>query len=267
MSYQKARVIGVWSPHGSPGRTTIAASIAVELAKSGNRVLAIDADSYAPSLQFQFGVDQNHSGIAAVSRAAIQERLTESELNRLALDFEFGKINLKLITGLSMPDRWQEVGFDGIRLIIEEAAKHFDVIVLDVAPPLEQQVMHELSLVQRNSMTIAALQIATHIVAICGADVTDVHRFVWEYQQLKSLELDGELHVLVNQLRQQHGRSSDKQIAETIHRLTGCQVSEFLSHDQALADRAKAEGVPLVLAGRNSSIRAELSKFVLTRLG
>ena len=230
-------------------------------------MLAIDADSYAPSLQFQFGVDQNHSGIAAVSRAAIQERLTESELNRLALDFEFGKINLKLITGLSMPDRWQEVGFDGIRLIIAEAAKHFDVIVLDLAPPLEQQVIHELSLVQRNSMTISALKIATHVVAICGAEVTDVHRFVWDYQQLKSLELEGELCLLVNQLRQQHGRSSAKQIAETIHRLTGCQVTEFLSHDQALADRAKAEGVPLVLAGRNSSIRAGLSKFVLTRLG
>jgi MinD-like ATPase involved in chromosome partitioning or flagellar assembly len=267
VSYQKAKVIAVWSPNGAPGRTTVAASIAIEFAKSGNRVLALDADSYAPTLQFQFGIDQNHSGIAAAARAAHQERLTETELNRLALDFEFGKLSLKIITGLSMPDRWQEVGYEGIQQIVAEAEKHFDVIVLDLAAPLEQQVIHELSLVQRNSMTISALRTATHIVAVCGAEVTDVHRFVWDYQQLKSLELSGELQVLVNKLRHQHGRNSDKQIAETIHRLTGCQVSEFLAHDQALADRAKAEGVPLVLAGRNSSIRAGLSKFVLTRLG
>ncbi|MFM6978324.1 MAG: CpaE family protein [Micrococcales bacterium] len=268
MSFPKAKVITVWSPQGAPGRTTIAASLAAELAKAGNRTLIIDADSYAPSIEFQFGIEQNHAGIAAVARAAIQDRLNHEIFNKLALDFNFGKIELKIITGLSMPDRWQEVGFDGINGILEYARQHFDCIVIDVAAPIELQVMHEKSLVQRNSMTIAALKAATHVIAICGAEAAAVNRFVWDYQQLKSLELPGDLLVLVNQLRTATlGRSAAKQIAETVSRLTGCQIAEFIDFDQAAADRAKLDGVPLALAGRNSAARTGLGKFVLTKLG
>lgn len=227
----------------------------------------IDADSYAPSIEFQFGIEQSHAGLAAMARAVIQERLTEESFNQLAVDFEYGKIALKIITGLSMPDRWQEVGFDGIHAIVEFAQQNFDCVVIDVAAPIELQIIHEKSLVQRNSMTVAALRVATHIVAVCGAEATDVHRFVWDYQQLKSLELPGELQVLVNQLRTATlGRSAAKQIQDTIQRLTGCQVQDFIDFDQAAADRAKQDGVPLVLAGRNSSARAVLGKFVLTKL-
>jgi MinD-like ATPase involved in chromosome partitioning or flagellar assembly len=268
VSSPKAKVVTVWSPGGAPGRTTIASSVAIELAKQGKRTLMIDADCYAPSIEFQFGIEQSHAGIAAVARAAIQERLTLDYFNQLAADFVFGKIELKIITGLSMPDRWQEVGFDGIHAIVEFAQQYFDVIVIDVAAPIELQIIHEKSLVQRNAMTLAALRLANQIVAVCGAEASDVHRFVWEYQALKSLELPGEFQVLVNQLRTAtYGRSAAKQIAETIQRLTGCQVAEFVDFDQSAADRAKLDGVPIVLAGRNSSARTQISKFVLTKLG
>jgi MinD-like ATPase involved in chromosome partitioning or flagellar assembly len=167
-----------------------------------------------------------------------------------------------------MPDRWQEVGFDGINAILDFAEEHFDCIVIDVASAIELQIIHERSLVQRNSLSIAALKRATHVVAICGAQASDVHRFVWDYQQLKSLELPGELHVLVNQLRTATlGRNAAKQIAETVQRLTGCQIAEFVEFDQSAADRAKSDGVPITFAGRNSSARAQISKFVLTKLG
>lgn len=267
MSSQKARVIAVWSPAGAPGRTTIAASIAAELAKLGNSTLVVDADCYSPSIEFQFGIEQSHAGIAAIARAARQDRLDIESFKQMAVDFVFGKIQLKLITGLSMPDRWQEVGSDGINAIVDFAQQNFDCVVIDLASPLEASVIHERSLVQRNSMTISALRLATHIVAVCGADANGVHRFVWDYQQLKSLELPGELKVLVNGLRTATlGRSAAKQIGDTVHRLSGCQVDQFIDFDQAAADRAKLDGVPLVLAGRNSSARAGLSNFVLTKL-
>ncbi len=268
VSFPKARVVTVWSPSGSPGRTTVAACIAGEFAKQGSRTLVIDADSYAPSIEFQFGIEQSHAGIAALARAAIQERLNFEYFEKQSVDFSHGKTELKIVTGISMPDRWQEVGFDGINSILDFAEQHFDCIVIDVASSIELQIIHEKSLVQRNSMTVAALKRATHIVALCGADASDVHRFVWEYQQLKSLELPGELHVVVNQLRTASlGRTAAKQISDTIQRLTGCQVAEFIDFDQAAADRAKSDGVPITFAGRNSSARAQISKFVVTKLG
>jgi MinD-like ATPase involved in chromosome partitioning or flagellar assembly len=268
MSFPKAKVVTVWSPSGSPGRTSIAACIASEFAKQGHRTLIIDADSYAPAIEFQFGIEQSHAGIAAVARAAIQERLDEDLFNKHAVDFSHGKVELKILTGLSMPDRWQEVGFDGINAILDFAEQHFDRIVIDIAAVIELQIIHEKSLVQRNSLSVAALKRASYIVAVCGAQASDVHRFVWDYQQLKSLELPGELQVLVNQLRTSNlGRSSAKQIAETVQRLTGCQIAEFVEFDQSAADRAKVDGVPITFAGRNSSARAAISRFVLTKLG
>jgi MinD-like ATPase involved in chromosome partitioning or flagellar assembly len=268
VSFPKAKVVTVWSPCGSPGRTTIAASIASEFAKQGNRTLIIDADSYAPAIEFQFGIEQSHAGIAAVARAAIRDRLDIDLFQKHTVDFVHGKVELKVLTGISMPDRWQEVGFDGINAILDFAEQHFDSIVIDIAPPIELQVIHEKSLVQRNSMAIASLKRATHIVAICGSETNAVHRFVWDYQQLKSLELPGELQVLVNQLRVASlGRHAAKQISETVQRLTGCQIAEFVEFDQSAADRAKSDGVPITFAGRNSSARSQISKFVLTRLG
>ena len=139
--------------------------------------------------------------------------------------------------------------------------------VIDVAAPIELQIVHEKSLVERNAMTVAALKRATHVVALSGAEAKDVHRFVWDYQQLKSLEIPGELFVLVNQFRTATlGRSAAKQIADSIERLSGCQVAEFIDFDQSAADRAKLDGVPITLAGRNSSARSQIAKFVLTRL-
>lgn len=257
-----AQIISVWSAAGSPGRTTIAAAVAAEKAKTGCRVLVLDADSYAPSIEFQFGIEQAHAGIASIARLAIQGRLTEEQLDNLSVDFQFGKINLKIITGLSMPDRWQEVGFDGMKALIDFAAQYFDCIVIDIASPLDQDLINQHSLVQRNSMTIAALKQSTQVIAICAAEALDVHRFVWEYQLLNELKLDAETHVLINQSTGQH-----RQVAQTIVRLTGAQPEAYIDFDPSAAARAKQDGVPINLAGRNSSPRTQLAKFVLTKLG
>lgn len=257
----KAQVIAVWSAPGSPGRTTITASIAVEKAKSGARVLVIDADSYAPSIEFQFGIEQAQSGIASTARMAIQEKLTEQQFEKQCVDFYFGKLQIKVLTGLSMPDRWQEVGFDGINAITEFSCQYFDCIIFDIAPPLSADLINQHSLVQRNSMTIAALQSATNIVAVCGARPLDVHRFVWDYQQLRELKLKAKLSVLVNQVE-----SNSRQIEQTINRLTGCQVEAFIDHEPNVAKRAMQEGVPINLASRNSSFRTQIAKYVLTKL-
>ena len=133
MSFPKAKVVTVWSPSGSPGRTTIAACIASELAKQGHRTLIIDADSYAPSIEFQFGIEQSHAGIAAVARFAIQERLDLDLFQKHTVDFSHGKVELKILTGLSIPDRWQEVGFDGINAILDFAEEHFCLLYISDA--------------------------------------------------------------------------------------------------------------------------------------
>ena len=53
----EARTIGIWGPHGSSGKSTIAINLAESLANSGLRVLLVDADLANPSLAIMLGRD------------------------------------------------------------------------------------------------------------------------------------------------------------------------------------------------------------------
>ncbi|NUP60540.1 MAG: tyrosine-protein kinase family protein, partial [Pseudarthrobacter sp.] len=44
------KIIAVWGPAGAPGRTTVAANIAGELAADGQDVMLVDADTYGASV-------------------------------------------------------------------------------------------------------------------------------------------------------------------------------------------------------------------------
>ena len=63
-----AQLISVWSPIGSPGKSTIALSMATELAESGKNVFLLDADTWAPSLDLQLGLTDHPAGLAAACR-------------------------------------------------------------------------------------------------------------------------------------------------------------------------------------------------------
>jgi Mrp family chromosome partitioning ATPase len=68
MNSQSAKLVTVWSPMGSPGKSTIALSIASELTDSGKRVFLLDADTYAPCLDVLLGLNDHPAGLAAACR-------------------------------------------------------------------------------------------------------------------------------------------------------------------------------------------------------
>src|SRR5690606_37495287 len=63
-------VLTVWGPDGAPGRSTVAAALAVELARGGRRVALVDADSHAPTLALALGLADEGPGFAAACRQA-----------------------------------------------------------------------------------------------------------------------------------------------------------------------------------------------------
>ncbi|MEY4492289.1 MAG: hypothetical protein RL085_700, partial [Actinomycetota bacterium] len=154
------QVIAVWSATGSVGRTSVAASLACELSKFGKSVLAIDADVYAPSLAQHFGFDQHYSGISAAIRLIDQERLTDEAFDQLLLEYQLGKHELKILAGLTMANRWPEIGFEKIRQLLDYAITRFDFVVVDVASSIETGVVDARLLSERNSTTIGALSCA-----------------------------------------------------------------------------------------------------------
>ncbi len=99
------RVVAVWGPAGAPGRTTVAVSVAAELAARGRRTTLVDADPYGGAVAQQLGVLDEVSGLLAAARLASSG----------ALEARFGTVqravgdHLTVVTGLPRADRWVEV--------------------------------------------------------------------------------------------------------------------------------------------------------------
>jgi MinD-like ATPase involved in chromosome partitioning or flagellar assembly len=261
------QIVTVWSAAGSPGRSSLVAAFACELAKTNKRILVIDADVHAPSLIQLFGFDQNYSGLSAAIRMLGQGTLDRDSFEQLLLEFEMPKQRIKLLAGLTMVNRWPEIGFENMRELLTFARGLFDFVVVDVSSSLETSLVDSRMMSERNSATLAALSVADHVVAVTAADVVGLNRFIWASAQLRELKLGAKVHVLVNRLNQDVlGRRASAEVAQTIRQFAEFEVAAFIEEDAGLFSRALREGVPINLVGRNSGSKQSVAKFVLSNL-
>lgn len=270
-SYPPAARVGktivVWSGAGSVGRSSLVAAFACELAKTGQRVLVIDADVHAPSLIQHFAFDQNYSGISAAIRMLGQGTLDRDSFEQLLLDFEMPNHHIKLLAGLTMVDRWPDVGFENLRELVTFARELFDLVVIDISHSLETSLVDSRLLSERNSATLAALSMADDIVAVTTGDVVGLNRFIWASGKLRELGLEAKMHVVVNRLNQHAlGKRASAEVAESISKFAELEVAAFIEEDATLFSRALRDGLPISLVGKNSAAKQAVTQFVLGRL-
>jgi len=261
------KTIAVWSAAGSVGRSSLVAAFACELAKTGQKVLVIDADVHAPSLIQLFGFDQNYSGISSAIRLLGQGALDQQSFEQLLLDFEMPKHRVKLLAGLTMVNRWPDIGFESLRELLAFAREQFDFVLVDVSHSLETALVDSRLLSERNSATLAALSMADEVVAVTTGDVVGLNRFIWSSAQLRELKLEAKLHVVVNRLNQSAlGKKASAEVAETIRKFVDLEIAAFIEEDSTLFATALRNGLPISLVGRNSSAKQAVAQFVLARL-
>ena len=263
----KAKLVSLWSAPGSPGRTTLACSIAAELVESGKRVLLIDTDTQAPSIDVMLGLNDHPAGIAAAFRLVNQQRFDLEQLQRLSVVLELSGEVLTVMTGLSSSSRWPELNSDAMAGLIQTASEDFDFILLDLAPGIEAQLRAPHSMVERNEITRWSLQNSNLVIAVCGADPVSVARHLDAMSSLTDLQPVGEVLTLVNRLRSSVlGNSAKTQIAETLARLGQLEVAGFIPDDPAAADAATKASLPLALGKRSSQARLAISLFTKSRI-
>ncbi len=261
------QVVVAWSAAGSTGRSSLLAAFACELAKAGQRVLVIDADVHAPSMVQIFGFDQNYSGLSAAIRMQNQGQLDRVAFEQLLLDFEMPKHRLRLLAGITMVNRWPEIGFESLRTLIQFAREQFDFVLVDVGSSLETSVVDARLLSERNAATLAALSVANHVVAITTADVVGLNRFIWASSNLRELKLDAKIHVVINRFNQDaFGRKAVAEVSDAIARFAEYEISVFIEEDCGHFGRALREGVPVAMVGKNSAAKQAVAQFALSRL-
>ncbi len=252
---------------GSPGKSTIALSIASELTDSGKRVFLLDADTYAPCLDVLLGLNDHPAGLAAACRLVGQERFDHDQLARLSTQLTLGSGNLTVMTGLSSESRWPEVSAEKLDDLLMVASAEFDFIILDVASPISAGLGSLSSSVDRNAVTRWALGYSDLVISICGSDPISIARYLAAMAQMSELKPKGQVLTLVNRLRTSVlGSSAKQQILETLATLGQITVNGFIPDDPAAADLGIRDCLPISVGKRSSQARLALGLFTRTQV-
>lgn len=237
----RGRVIAVWGPIGSPGRTTVAVNLAAELAALGRSVLIIDADTYGGCVAQALAVLDEAPAVAAAARAADQGTLDVLALARLAPEVSDG---LRLLTGIPTAARWPEVRGPALTRVLDVARALVQDIVVDCGFCLEddEELSYDTIAPRRNQATLAALEAADELIAVGGCDPVSLQRLVRGLQDLGSLRTPEPI-VVVNRTRSGPvGHSAEREVTAALTRFAGVSAPFFVPDDPAALDRAMLEG-------------------------
>ncbi len=130
MDERHAKTLMVTSSIPGEGKSTVAANLAIAMAKKGKRVVLVDCDLRNPSTQEVFGVTGSFPGLEAVLRgkASIKSSLYQvSDGDR--------KLELYCLFGKSKPSQNVEIlGNASMGQLIETLEGFADIVILDTPP-------------------------------------------------------------------------------------------------------------------------------------
>lgn len=255
----------IWGPAGSPGRTTVAVNLAVELALDGRRTLLVDLDTYAASAGVHLGLLDESAGIAQACRLAEQGGITADGVDRAAIRARVAGTSLQVLTGLTRSDRWPELRRSAVDAVLAAAAQGWDEVVIDCGFCLEQdeELSFDVPAPQRNAATLAALAAADRILAVGTGDSVGLPRLIRSLDELDQTEThaDAVVEIIVNQVRAEaSGVAPQSQIRGVIERFAGGRVvAAFLPWDRKALDRSLLGGQVLAEAAPKSGLRKALA--------
>jgi MinD-like ATPase involved in chromosome partitioning or flagellar assembly len=243
------RVIAVWGPAGAPGRSTLAAGLAAEIARRGARTILVDADPYGGSIAQQLGIVDDVSGVLSAARAMSAGALAErfGGVQR-SLDHRFS-----VVTGLPRGDRYAEVRPGVVGHLLEVAAEVGHVVV-DTGFNLEDEPGSG-TRPGRNAMTLAALEAADEVLVVGSADPVGLSRLARGLVELRESAGIGTVRVAVNRMRPTIGWA-EKDIAGMVAGFTRCTGLYFLPDDRAAVDKALVSGRTIIEVGDTALGRA-----------
>jgi Mrp family chromosome partitioning ATPase len=260
------RIIAVWGPAGSPGRTFVAANIAGELAAEGKSVLLVDADSYGASIAAVLGLLDESAGLAQACRLADQGLLGAEALLKVAAPVTTKLGTFRVLTGITRADRWTELRAAALSLVLERAKEIADVVVVDTGFCLEadEEISFDTMAPRRNAATLRSLELADTVFAVGAADPVGVPRLVRGLAELELAVPQVSPVVVLNKVRAAAvGRSPERQLKEAWERYgPSSALNAFLPADNAAADAALLAGSLLLETAPDSRLRQAIADLV-----
>ena len=260
------RVIAVWGPAGAPGRTTIAANIAGELAAEGKSVLLVDADSYGASVAAVLGLLDESAGLAQACRLADQGMLDAESFNKVATPVTTKLGTFRVLTGITRADRWTELRVTALATVLERARQTAEVVVVDTGFCLEadEELSFDTMAPRRNAATLRSLELADAVYAVGVADPVGVPRLVRGLAELETAVPHVAPVVVMNKVRASAvGRGPERQLRDAWERYgPSMAIAAFLPFDGGAADAALLSGSLLLETAPESPLRRAIRELV-----
>jgi MinD-like ATPase involved in chromosome partitioning or flagellar assembly len=260
------RVVAVWGPTGAPGRTTIAVTLATELAALGIPTVLVDADTYGGSVAQALSFLDEAPGIAAATRAADQGTLDLPTLARLA---PVATAGLRVLTGIPKAERWPEIRPAALERVLSVSRSMGQVVVVDCGFSLEddEELSYDTMAPRRNGATLTTLALADEVVVVGGCDPVGLQRLVRGLQELGTVQAPRPT-VCVNRVRSGAvGANPEQRVSGALARFAGVADVLFVPDDPASLDTALLEGRALVECAPGSPVRAAVRRVAETVAG
>ncbi|MDP5227225.1 MULTISPECIES: P-loop NTPase [Arthrobacter] len=259
-------VLVVWSPVGSPGRTTVAVNLAAELALLGKRVVLVDADTYGAGVAATLGLLDESAGVAQACRLADLAQLEAASLERLCVPVQVAGSRLDVLSGITRPDRWTELRGTALTRVLDLCAGVYDHVVVDVSFCLEsdEELSFDTMAPRRNAATLCALERADRVYVIGEGTALGVPRLVRTVPLLQELIPDTELVVLMNKIRAAAaGGAPERQVRDAWERFgPELPIAGFLPFRPDVLDQALRNGEVLAERAPESELRRALQSLV-----
>ncbi|BDA63641.1 hypothetical protein [Actinomyces capricornis] len=247
------RLAVVWGPHGAPGRSTVAASLAQALGRGGGSIL-VDADVEAPCLVQLLGLPDDSSALAGATRLATHGRLDAEAFSRFLTPVGEG---VRLLGGLGRSGRWRELPPASMTEVWLQCRAAAAWTVVDVAGgPIDDGVDDFTLEPGRGAVAFDLVRHADVVVIVGAGDPVGVRRLL---QLLGDLDAEaapaGRIQVVVNRVRASAaGPSPQQAILEALGRFGGLTDVALLPEDGACADRCLLQGRSIVDGAPGSAL-------------
>lgn len=252
------RIVAVWGPKGSPGRTTLAIELAATIAHTETSTLLVDADLYGGDIGQLLGVVEELPGIVPVCRMGARGELREEDWVRVLRRLPGGPT---VLPGLLRADLWGEVSVFGWTQLLDAARRCFRNTVVDVGFCLEAGSSSRPG-PGRNDVAIATLEAADRVVLVVRADPVGIRSFLWSFTDHRDLLDADRATVVVNRVRP----GEEAEVSRFLRRHLGRPPQALIPDRPDHVMRAVWEGVPVAVSDPGSAI-SEAMRDVAGALG
>jgi chromosome partitioning protein len=230
-----APVLGIASPKGGCGKTTIALNLAVSLANAGLRVVLVDADPNGDVLSAIAGRERPRRG-------GIFDALERGhDGSELELETVIDRLRVVPATSGDGALRAPDIGEEGSwRDVLRGIRDHADLVIVDLPAG-----MHGLS--------SRVLDGCTHVLGVLQAETIPKRSFAMFQKGLESLPRAPEVvGVVLNMFRRSHSASLSVLADAGVDFPESWMFETTIPRNDAFLDAAE-EGMPVALAGNSGT--------------